>query len=113
MEKYKIVSTMIEHLDKDEAASVLLQLQTENPGKKLEVQKYNWSPEEKRLRPRPRLALTFINSPMQNNYFMGRDGFQLVCRRCRRPKRSRTSRICVRVRCLGYHTEDVVALPTD
>ncbi len=49
MEKYKIVSTMIEHLDKDEAASVLLQLQTENPGKKLEVQKYNWSPEEKRL----------------------------------------------------------------
>ena len=49
MEKYKIISTMIEHLDKDEAASVLLQLQTENPGKKLEVQKYNWSPEAKRL----------------------------------------------------------------
>lgn len=49
MEKYKIVSTMAEHLDKEEADSVLQQLQVQNPDKKLEVLKYNWSTVEKRL----------------------------------------------------------------
>ena len=39
----------MEHLSKDEAAEVLLQMQQMNPSKKLEVQKYNWSSEEKRL----------------------------------------------------------------
>ena len=47
--KYKIVSTEVEHLDKQEASEVLMQLQQMNPSKKLEVQKYNWSAEEKRL----------------------------------------------------------------
>jgi len=47
--KYKIVSTEVEHLNKEEAAEVLQQLQEMNPSKKLEVQKYNWSAEEKRL----------------------------------------------------------------
>jgi hypothetical protein len=49
MEKYKIVSTMVEHLEKDEADEVLHQLQMQNPDKKLEVLKYNWSTVEKRL----------------------------------------------------------------
>ena len=47
--KYKIVSTEVELLNKEEAAEVLQQLQQMNPSKKLEVQKYNCSAEEKRL----------------------------------------------------------------
>ena len=49
MIKYKIVSTMVEQLDKEEADSVLQQLQLQNPDQKFEILKYNWSPEEKRL----------------------------------------------------------------
>lgn len=49
MEKYKIVSTMVEHLDKEEAEQVLHQLQLQNPDQKLEVLRYNWSTEGKRL----------------------------------------------------------------
>ena len=49
MEKYKIVSTMVEHLEKDEADEVLQQLKMQNPDKKLEVLRYNWSTVEKRL----------------------------------------------------------------
>ena len=48
MEKYKIVSTMVEHLDKGEADETLRQLQLQNPDKKLEVLRYNWSTVEKR-----------------------------------------------------------------
>ena len=48
MEKYKIVSTMVEHLEKDEADEVLHQLQMQNPDKKFEVLRYNWSTVEKR-----------------------------------------------------------------
>jgi len=49
LEKYKIVSTMVEHLEKDEADEVLQQLKMQNPDKKLEVLRYNWSTVEKRL----------------------------------------------------------------
>ncbi len=49
MIKYKIVSTMVEYLDKEEADETLQQLQLQNPDKKLEVQQYNWSDVEKRL----------------------------------------------------------------
>lgn len=49
MEKYKIVSTMVDHLDKEEADTVLQQMKLQNPDKKLEVLKYNWSAVEKRL----------------------------------------------------------------
>jgi hypothetical protein len=48
---------------------------------------------------------------MQNNYFMGRDGFNWfvgVVEDRNDPKQIGR----VRVRCLGYHTEDVAALPT-
>ena len=47
--KYKIVSTMVEQLNKEEADETLQQLQLQNPDKKLEVQQYNWSDVEKRL----------------------------------------------------------------
>ena len=48
---------------------------------------------------------------MQNNYFMGRDGFQWFVGVVEdRNDPQQIGR--VRVRCLGYHTEDVVALPT-
>ena len=49
MIKYKIVSTVVEHLEKDEADEVLQQMKLQNPDKQLEVQQYNWSAEEKRL----------------------------------------------------------------
>ena len=49
MEKYKIVSTMVDHLDKEEADETLQQMKLQNPDQKLEVLKYNWSTEEKRL----------------------------------------------------------------
>ena len=48
---------------------------------------------------------------MQNNYFMGRDGFNWFVGVVEdRNDPQQIGR--VRVRCLGYHTEDVVALPT-
>jgi len=40
---------MVEHLEKDEADEVLQQLKMQNPDKKLEVLRYNWSTVEKRL----------------------------------------------------------------
>jgi len=49
MEKYKIVSTVVDHLDKDEAEQVIHQLKLQNPDQKLEVLRYNWSTEGKRL----------------------------------------------------------------
>lgn len=49
MEKYKIVSMMVEHLDKEVAEETLRLLQDQNPDKQLELLKYNWSVEEKRL----------------------------------------------------------------
>jgi hypothetical protein len=52
MEKYKIVSTistMVEHLDEEVVEETLRLLQDQNPDKKLEVLKYNWSTVEKRL----------------------------------------------------------------
>ena len=48
---------------------------------------------------------------MQNSYFMGRDGFNWFVGVVEdRNDPEQVGR--VRVRCLGYHTEDVVALPT-
>ena len=49
MEKYKIVSTIVEHLDEEVVEETLRLLQDQNPDKKLEVLKYNWSTEGKRL----------------------------------------------------------------
>jgi len=49
MIKYKIVSTVVEQLDKEEADLVLQQLQMQNPDQKLEILKYNWSHLEKRM----------------------------------------------------------------
>jgi len=49
MIKYKIVSTVVEHLEKDKADEVLHQLQMQNPDQKFEILKYNWSTVEKRL----------------------------------------------------------------
>ena len=40
---------MVEQLNKEEADETLHQLRMQNPDKKLEVQQYNWSAEEKRL----------------------------------------------------------------
>jgi len=48
LEKYKIVSTVVDHLNKNEADEVLQQMKLQNPDKKLEVLKYNWSAVEKR-----------------------------------------------------------------
>ena len=48
---------------------------------------------------------------MEKSYFMGRDGFQWFIGVVEdRNDPEQIGR--VRVRCLGYHTEDVVALPT-
>ena len=46
--KYKIVSTMVQHLDEDTAQEVLQQMRLQNPDKELELIKYNWSDVEKR-----------------------------------------------------------------
>jgi hypothetical protein len=43
MIKYKIVSTVVEHLDEEVVEETLRLLQDQNPDKKLEVLKYNWS----------------------------------------------------------------------
>ena len=47
--KYKIINTLAEHLDKEDAKEALYHMQLLNPGKKLEIQEYNWSDLEKRL----------------------------------------------------------------
>lgn len=49
MEKYRIVSTLVDALNKEEALEVLQQMKMQNPESKLEVLKYNWSDVEKRL----------------------------------------------------------------
>ena len=43
------MSTVVDHLNKNEADEVLQQMKLQNPDKKLEVLKYNWSTVEKRL----------------------------------------------------------------
>ena len=48
---------------------------------------------------------------MSTTDFMNRDGF-IWFRRCRRRYKTRLNLGRVRVRCLGYHTEDKEALPT-
>jgi len=49
VEKYKIVSTVVDHLNKDEADEILQQMKLQNPEKELELLKYNWSTVGKRL----------------------------------------------------------------
>ena len=49
MIKYKIIDTLAEHLDKQDAEETLHHMQQLNPDKKLEIQEYNRSDVEKRL----------------------------------------------------------------
>ena len=49
MIKYKIIDTLAEHLDNQDAEETLHHMQLLNPDKKLEIQEYNWSDVEKRL----------------------------------------------------------------
>ena len=49
MIKYKIIDTLAEHLDKQDAEETLHHMQLLNLDRKLEIQEYNWSAEQKRL----------------------------------------------------------------
>ncbi|MEK9698421.1 MAG: hypothetical protein VW270_21805 [Candidatus Poseidoniales archaeon] len=48
MEKYKIVSILVDALNKEEVEETLAQMKQQQPELQLDVLKYNWSTVEKR-----------------------------------------------------------------
>ena len=48
MEKYKIVSVLVDALNKEEVEETLAQMRQRHPEVQLDVLKYNWSTVEKR-----------------------------------------------------------------